>query len=262
MNLYYEILIIVLSLFFSAVTSAFQLLTCKLCLQFWGLRMRKFMWNRFPIKNLLIDSLLTLIVESTYKHLGQTWKCDWKVCLLSSVTNGWNDVKKVSKAAWGRQCWQCTNKAFRSFVRDLRTGCGSNTSPDFTSPGADRQRLVLCVKQNFLDIWLSVLCVAARIFAFAGVCFETVVIEAPHGIVRCAQRLLLCRRTRRWRVISAARKSMWRVLLVFRVTPLLWRVDCHTRQAGLHFMHLCLQNSERFFGSVEVIGIELKKKQS
>ena len=31
-----------------------------------GLRMRNCTWNRFPIKNLLIDSLLTPIVESTY----------------------------------------------------------------------------------------------------------------------------------------------------------------------------------------------------
>jgi len=30
------------------------------------LRMRNFTWNRFPIKNLMIDSLLTPIVESTY----------------------------------------------------------------------------------------------------------------------------------------------------------------------------------------------------
>jgi len=28
--------------------------------------MRNFTWNRFSIKNLLIDSLLTPIVESTY----------------------------------------------------------------------------------------------------------------------------------------------------------------------------------------------------
>jgi len=67
--LYYKILIVVLGLFFfSAVASAFQLLTCKLCLQFSGLRMHNFTWNRFPIKNLLIDSLLTPIVESTYFH--------------------------------------------------------------------------------------------------------------------------------------------------------------------------------------------------
>jgi len=66
MRLYYEILIEVLILFFSAVTSAFQLFTCKLCLQFSGLRMRNVTWNRFPIKNLLIDSLLTPILESTY----------------------------------------------------------------------------------------------------------------------------------------------------------------------------------------------------
>ena len=56
--------------FFSAVTSAFQLFTCKLCLQFSGLRMPNFTWNRFPIKNLLIDSLLTPIVESTYLNIS------------------------------------------------------------------------------------------------------------------------------------------------------------------------------------------------
>ena len=37
--------------FFSAVTLAFQLFTRKLCLQFSGLRMRNFTWNRFPMKN-------------------------------------------------------------------------------------------------------------------------------------------------------------------------------------------------------------------
>ena len=52
--------------FLSAVTSGFQLFTRKLCLQFSGLRMRNFTWNQFPIKNLLIDSLLTPIAESTY----------------------------------------------------------------------------------------------------------------------------------------------------------------------------------------------------
>ena len=52
--------------FFSAVTSAFQLFTRKLCLQCSGLRMRNFTWNRFPIENLLIESLLTPIVQSTY----------------------------------------------------------------------------------------------------------------------------------------------------------------------------------------------------
>ena len=31
--------------------------------------MRNFTWNRFPIKNLLIDYLLTPIVESTYLHI-------------------------------------------------------------------------------------------------------------------------------------------------------------------------------------------------
>jgi len=47
------------SFVFSAPTLAFQFFTLKLCLQISGLRMRKFTWNRFPIKNSPIDSLLT-----------------------------------------------------------------------------------------------------------------------------------------------------------------------------------------------------------
>jgi len=39
--------------------------------QEWGKRL--FSWNRFPIKNLLIDSLLTPIVESTYLNWDQWW---------------------------------------------------------------------------------------------------------------------------------------------------------------------------------------------
>jgi len=56
-----------MSLFaFFAYTFAFQLFTRKRCLQFSGLRMRKFMWNRFPIYNLLIDSLLTTLWRVQY----------------------------------------------------------------------------------------------------------------------------------------------------------------------------------------------------
>ena len=69
MSLYYEISIAVLSLFFLCCYFSLSTFTHKLCLQFWGLRMRNFTWNRFPIKNLLIDSLLTPIVESTYLKL-------------------------------------------------------------------------------------------------------------------------------------------------------------------------------------------------
>jgi len=54
---------------FSALTLAFQLFTRKVCLQFSGLRMRNFTWNRLPIKNVLIDSLLTPIVESTHLNI-------------------------------------------------------------------------------------------------------------------------------------------------------------------------------------------------
>jgi len=51
LSLCYEILIVVLSLFFfSAVTSAFQLFTCKLCLQFSGLRVRNFREIDFLLK--------------------------------------------------------------------------------------------------------------------------------------------------------------------------------------------------------------------
>ena len=44
----------------------------KLCIlsPYSNRRMRNFTWNRFPIKNLLIDSLLTPIVESTYLNRG------------------------------------------------------------------------------------------------------------------------------------------------------------------------------------------------
>jgi len=86
MSLCYEILIVVLSLFFSAVTSAFQLFTRKLCLQFSGLRMRNLTWNRFPIKHLLLDSLLTPIVESTYlNHSRVVFNKLWsKSCVFFS----------------------------------------------------------------------------------------------------------------------------------------------------------------------------------
>jgi len=64
-----------LSLFaFSALTLAFQLFTRMLCLQMSGLS------SRFPNTNLLIDPLLTPIVESTYlnvlsRHQNQEHSC-------------------------------------------------------------------------------------------------------------------------------------------------------------------------------------------
>ena len=45
--------------------------------------MRNFTWNRFPIKNLLIDSLLTPIVESTY--LSKSKLC---YCLKRDLVSG------------------------------------------------------------------------------------------------------------------------------------------------------------------------------
>ena len=81
--------------FFSAVTSAFQLFTRKLCVQLSGLRMRNFTWNRFPIKNLMIDSLLTPIVESTYLN---------------------RDMRKFESSQKDESRWQSTDssKAYRN----------------------------------------------------------------------------------------------------------------------------------------------------
>jgi len=84
--------------------------------------MRNFTWNRFPIKNLLIDSLLTLIVESTYLNrdmckfeLSQKDESRWQstdsskayrntsAFKWSSVKSHWNDfpsdVFDISKIA-------------------------------------------------------------------------------------------------------------------------------------------------------------------
>jgi len=63
--------------FFSVVTSTLLLFTRKFSLQFSGLRMRNFTWNRFPIKHLLIDSLLTPIVESTNQNASQINVARW-----------------------------------------------------------------------------------------------------------------------------------------------------------------------------------------
>jgi len=82
--------------FFSAVTSAFQLFTRKLCLQFSGLRMLNFTWNRFPIKNLLIDSLLTPIVESTYLNMD--------MCTFESSQKDESRVQSTDSQACP---WEC-----------------------------------------------------------------------------------------------------------------------------------------------------------
>ena len=57
--------------------------------------MRNFTWNRFPIKNLLIDSLLTPIVESTYLN---------------------RDMCKFESSQKDESRWQSTNssKAYRN----------------------------------------------------------------------------------------------------------------------------------------------------
>ena len=59
--------------------------------------MRSFTWNRFPIKNLLIDSLLSPIVESTYLN---------------------RDMCKFESSQKGESRWQSTDssKAFRNTI--------------------------------------------------------------------------------------------------------------------------------------------------
>jgi len=112
MSSYYEILILVLS-FFSAVTSAFQLFTCKLCLQFSGPRMRNFTWNRFPIKNLLIDSLLTPIAWNTYLNRG--------MCKFESSQRDesrWQ-LTDSSKAYRNTSAFKCSILDVRQFVKLL-----------------------------------------------------------------------------------------------------------------------------------------------
>jgi len=113
MNLCYEILIVVLSFFIlCCYFSLSQLFTRKLCLQFSGLRMRSFTWNRFPIKNLLIDSLLTPIVESTYlnrrlyleDYCSLSRKPYWqqiqvlKMCSVGTISVGFNFVLNLTLA--------------------------------------------------------------------------------------------------------------------------------------------------------------------
>ena len=56
--------------------------------KFSGLRMRTFTWNQFPIKNVLIDSLLTSIVESTYLHtepIACTFSRNWSKHYVSPI---------------------------------------------------------------------------------------------------------------------------------------------------------------------------------
>ena len=66
MSLCYEIFDCSLEFVFLCCYFSLSTFHRKLCLQFSGLRMRNSTWNRFPIKNLLIDSLITPIVEITY----------------------------------------------------------------------------------------------------------------------------------------------------------------------------------------------------
>jgi len=86
--------------------------------------MRKFTWNRLPIKNLLIDSLLTPIVESTY-------------------LSGRGEKSLVSTA--------CSKEDFdmmtpRSARLDLEGLCGSRASSVFTVTKMSLSHLVRCEK--------------------------------------------------------------------------------------------------------------------
>jgi len=64
--------------------------------------MRNFTWNRFPIKNLLINSLLTPIVESTYL----SWLCYLKFLESFHLCLGGEHNAGIfsSDCTW---CWTC-----------------------------------------------------------------------------------------------------------------------------------------------------------
>jgi len=82
--------ILVLSLFdFSPLTLAVLLFTCKLCLQISGLRMRDFTWNRLPIQNLLIDSLLTPI--------GLSLERNWSLISTFFVSKKYSKIINTGK---------------------------------------------------------------------------------------------------------------------------------------------------------------------
>ena len=97
--------------FFSAITSAFQLFTCKLCLQFSGLRMRNFMWNRtfwklvFYKQNLQECSYFyafgqILLNLHTFGSELMKRKKSMKLVILSKIsnfTNSWTYLNNISR---------------------------------------------------------------------------------------------------------------------------------------------------------------------
>ena len=79
------------------------------------LRICNFMWNRFPIKNLLMDSLHTPIVDSTYLNIQlPSWIFVWQ--LLRIDASGHWDLKIQLKQHASVQCLMG--------ALDLSSGCG------------------------------------------------------------------------------------------------------------------------------------------
>jgi len=102
-----DLFILVLSLFaFSALTSAFQFFSRKLCLHISGLRMRNFAINRFPIKNSLINSLLTPIVENIYFNTD--------MCKFEFSQKDESRVESADSSKWYRK-----SRAFKFFFQIL-----------------------------------------------------------------------------------------------------------------------------------------------
>jgi len=117
LSLCYEILIVVLSLcFFICCYFSLLIFTRKLCLQFLGLRMRNFTWNRFPIKNLLIDSLLIPIVVNTHLNIDM---CKFE--LSQKDESGWQSTDSL--------------KAYRNTSAFLLSVVSGNTTPKSPTSG-------------------------------------------------------------------------------------------------------------------------------
>ena len=87
--------------------------------------MRNFTWNRFPIKNLLIDSLLTPIVESTYLN---------------------TDMCKFESSQKDESRWQSTDssKAYRNTSAFKCLCLFVSPRPEVVVPSSARRRITRC----------------------------------------------------------------------------------------------------------------------
>ena len=136
--------------------------------------MRNFTWNRFPIKNLLIDSLLTPIVESTYLRFlvvyGQVERTSHQT-FLQCLSRYACIVATTRRAAYNG--WSISINAFFCCVTTgkgiVYTWFGSINGSWFTVNRSNEWRYVCIMKEKWIsgDRSYALLCLRAR----------------PHGLV-------------------------------------------------------------------------------